>query len=175
MEKILALATIFFLLVSVFPIIVLKVKAEPQSVITFSGYEWIMKSSETTKVGPSPNYWSGKNVWVDENGWLHLKITYRDGRWYCAEVYTKKLLEYGTYVFYITSRIDMLDKNVILGLFAYKDDEHEVDIEFSKWGNDDARTRGSRFNHQQMWRAVIKKILRYQVNGRVLYPLVYMG
>ncbi len=27
----------------------------------------------------------------------------------------------------------------MLGLFAYKDDEHEVDIEFSKWGNKDAK------------------------------------
>ena len=30
--------------------------------------------------------------------------------------------------------MDNLDKNVVLGLFAYKDDSHEVDIEYSKWG-----------------------------------------
>ncbi|MBO3831836.1 MAG: hypothetical protein FGF51_00410 [Candidatus Brockarchaeota archaeon] len=139
LKKILTLTTISLLLILTFPIIVSKVKAEPQRTITFSDYEWIIKSSETAKAGPGPNYWSDKNVWVDENGWLHLKITYKDERGYCAEVYTKERLGYGTYVFYIASRIDILDRNVVLGLFAYKDDEHEVDIEFSKWGNGDAK------------------------------------
>ncbi len=72
--------TIFLLMILTFPIIVPEIKAVSQRTIVFSGYEWIVKSSETAKAGPGPNYWLDENVWVDENGWLHLKITYKAGR-----------------------------------------------------------------------------------------------
>ncbi len=108
----------------------------PAGTIEFSGYTWYVESSEQL-VNPGPNYWSNspQNVWLDNNGWLHLQITNRDGKWYCPELSTLQTLGYGTYVFYVASRIDNLDKNVVLGLFAYKDDYHEIDIEFAKWGN----------------------------------------
>ncbi len=107
------------------------------STISFSGYTWYVENSEQL-CNPGPNYWSNnpENVWVDENGWLHLKITNRNGKWYCAEVTTTQTFGYGTYAFYVASNIANLDRNVILGLFAYKDDAHEVDIEFSKWGDE---------------------------------------
>jgi hypothetical protein len=105
------------------------------STVSFSGYTWYIENTQQP-CNPGPNYWSNspENVWVDENGWLHLKITQRNGKWYCAELTTIQTLGYGTYAFYLASRTDNLDKNVVLGLFAYKDDTHEVDIEFSKWG-----------------------------------------
>jgi hypothetical protein len=37
--------------------------------------------------------------------------------------------------FYLISPLDTLDKNVVAGLFLYKNDTKEIDIEFSKWGN----------------------------------------
>ncbi|MCW4018488.1 MAG: glycoside hydrolase family 16 protein [Candidatus Bathyarchaeota archaeon] len=105
------------------------------STIYFSGYTWWVENTETPRK-PGPNYWSNspENVWVDENGWLHLQITNRNGKWYCAELTTTQTLGYGTYAFQVASRTDNFDKNVVLGLFAYKDDTHEIDIEFSKWG-----------------------------------------
>ncbi len=104
--------------------------------ILFSGYIWETKNSGL--FGPGPNYWSNspENLWIDENGYLHLKITYTDGKWVCPEVRTQTL-GYGTYTFYTASNIDTIDKNAVLGLFAYKDDNHEVDIEFSRWGIED--------------------------------------
>ncbi|MGD6852523.1 MAG: glycoside hydrolase family 16 protein [Candidatus Bathyarchaeia archaeon] len=104
--------------------------------IKFSGYIWNIKYS-SQPANPGGNYWSNspQNVWVDENGWLHLKITKVNGKWYCAEVTCTKTLGYGTYAFYLVSRTDNFDKNVVLGLFAYKDDSHEVDIEYTKWSN----------------------------------------
>jgi hypothetical protein len=112
------------------------VAAAYPSTITFSGYTWYVENNERP-CNPGPNYWSNnpQNVWVDANGWLHLAITNRQGKWYCAELTSTQTFGYGTYVFYLASRIDNLDKNVVFGLFAYKDDSHEVDIEFSKWGN----------------------------------------
>lgn len=113
--------------------------------ILFSGYIWDVRNSDLS--GPGPNYWSNntENVWLDENGYLHLKITYTDGKWVCPEVRTQTL-GYGTYTFYTASNIDALDKNVVLGLFAYKDDSHEVDIEFSRWGIENYTNAGFTFN-----------------------------
>jgi hypothetical protein len=102
-------------------------------IIEFSGCTWYVKSGYG---GPGPNYWSDseENVWLDPNGWLHLKIRYKDGIWYCSEVYTTEFTRYGIHRFYVISRLDSLDRNVVLGLFIYANDTTEVDIEFSKWG-----------------------------------------
>lgn len=108
-------------------------------ILSFSGYQWRVKSS-ASPFGPGPNYFSdnSENVWVDELGQLHLKITKRNGKWYCAEVVSKETFGYGTYRFYVASRIDQLDENVIVGLFTWDDDpannHREIDIEFAKWG-----------------------------------------
>ncbi|HDH99419.1 MAG: hypothetical protein DRQ14_06755 [Candidatus Latescibacterota bacterium] len=107
--------------------------------ISFSGYTWRVKASESP-LGPGPNYFSdsSENVWVDAQGQLHLKVTERDGRWYCAEVVSEGSFGYGAYDFYLASRIDKLDRNVVLGLFTWDDapegHHREIDIEFSRWG-----------------------------------------
>ncbi len=104
--------------------------------INFSGYTWWIENTNNQLVNPGPNYWSNspQNVWVDTNGYLHLKITYSNGRWYCPEVTCTQTFGYGLYTYYLASRIDNFDKNIVAGLFARIDDTHEVDIEFSKWG-----------------------------------------
>jgi hypothetical protein len=108
--------------------------AEKHDTITFSGYTWQVVNNDAQS-NPGMNYWSNseENVWIDDAGQLHLRITHRDGKWYCAEVYTTDVLGYGTYTFTTASRIDQLDQNIILGLFASNDDYREVDIEYSKW------------------------------------------
>jgi len=67
-------------------------------------------------------------------GQLHLRITKRNGRWYCSEVDMLQVLGYGRYEFYLASRVDSIDKNEVVGLFVYQDDSYEIDIEFSRWG-----------------------------------------
>jgi len=107
-------------------------------VISFSGLDWRVKSSGENRVGPGPNYFSDSedNVMVDEQGRLHLKITFRDGRWYCSGIETVKSYGHDKYVFYISSRPDSLDKQVVWGLYTYSNDQEEIDIEFSRWGID---------------------------------------
>jgi hypothetical protein len=104
--------------------------------INFSGYTWWIENTNTQRAHPGPNYWSNspQNVWVDTNGYLHLKITYINGKYYCPEITTTQTLGYGTYIFKVASRIDGFDKNIVAGLFARIDDNREIDIEFSKWG-----------------------------------------
>ncbi len=63
-----------------------------------------------------------------------MRITYRNGSWYVAEVGVPQSLGYGKYVFYVASGVDLLDKSVVAGMFVYQDDMNEIDIEFSRWG-----------------------------------------
>ena len=108
--------------------------------INFSDIRWDVRPGSESPQGPGSNYWSNstENIWKDGDGQLHLKITYRNGTWYCPEIYTQESFGYGKYYFFVSSRVDELDKNVVGGLFTYLDDNNEIDIEFSKWGQSTA-------------------------------------
>jgi hypothetical protein len=105
--------------------------------IRFSGLDWTVRGSG--RGGPGPNEWDENNVWVDDCGYLHLKLAPRDGTWYCSEVSTTTRLGFGRYQFWIEGPVDKLDLNVVLGLFNYpprdvgRGGTHELDIEFAKW------------------------------------------
>lgn len=111
--------------------------------INWSGFTWFIASSNETKCGPGPNYFSSSNdnVWVDGTGDLHLKITKRNGKFYCAELFTAQEVDYGLYTFYLSSRVDQIDKNAVLGLFTWNDlncvtnANSEIDIEFTRWSD----------------------------------------
>ena len=115
--------------------------------VEFSGYTWQLKSSEEG-IGPGPNFFSDSpdNVWVDSRGRLHLKLTYSNGRWYCAEVVNTESLGHGRYSFQLDSPVSDFDPNVVLGLFTWSDDpaynNREIDIEFSRWADADDQTNG---------------------------------
>jgi hypothetical protein len=108
----------------------------------FSGFEWVVRGDGTGN--PGNNVWSSRNAWVDQNGALHLLLSYRNGQWYSSEVFTKARLGFGVYQFKIDSRLDLFDKNVVFGMFHYPtsdvgpDRTHELDIEIAKWGNQNA-------------------------------------
>lgn len=108
-------------------------------VISFSGFEWIVRTSGTAEQGPGPNLFSDskENVWVDDQGRLHLKIVEKGGLWYCAGITQRHSLSHGKYIFYVSSDVSKLDQNVVGGLFTYMNDEEEIDIEFSKWSDPD--------------------------------------
>ncbi|MHA1272396.1 MAG: glycoside hydrolase family 16 protein [Promethearchaeota archaeon] len=106
------------------------------NIINFSGYRWYIRDTGGEKEGPGPNYFinDNKSVWVDENGYLHLKIRKINGTWYCAEIFSEKSFGYGIYSFEMESGFEDLDINIVVGLFVYLDDNNEIDIEFSRWG-----------------------------------------
>lgn len=106
---------------------------DSERIIDFAGRQWNVKSG--CELGPGPNCWSDDqpSVWVD-GGQLHLKIREIDGTWNSAEVYTTECTQYGMHRFFTVGRLDNLDKNVVAALFLYKDDDTEMDIEFSKFG-----------------------------------------
>ncbi len=105
--------------------------------ISFSGYNWKIKHSPTQKIGPGPNYWAKQNVWVDAQGHLHLRLIKYQNKWYCSEVQSVDSFGMGTWQWKIEGRVDLLDKNVVFGLFNYSGNDgfDEMDIEFARWGN----------------------------------------
>lgn len=116
--------------------------------IRFSGYDWTVKTYENQQWGPGPNYFSGdeRDITIDKNGFLHLKIVNRDGKWMSTEVICDEAMGYGKYSWTVEGTMDSYAPNTVVGLFTWDDHtfdsdaNSEVDIEFSKWGNPSRNT-----------------------------------
>jgi hypothetical protein len=117
---------------------VVRTASEVYRVVRFANYDWRVKVS-TTPVGPGPNIFSdsAETLWIDSQGFLHLKIRSEGRTWKCSEVILQKSLGYGTYTFYVKGQLDLNDKHSVLGLFTWDDDpaqnHREIDVEISKW------------------------------------------
>lgn len=131
-------------------------------IINFSGYEWVVRATDEGKKGPGPNYFSDseENVWVDDDGRLHLKVVERNGNWYCSGIILRKSYGFKKYVFYVSSRVDNLDENIVGGLFTHITDDEEIDIEFSRWS--DPENQNSQFAVQPSYKAGNKE--RYDLD-----------
>ena len=107
----------------------------------FSGYVWEARKT-TQPQAAGPNYYSSdeRDVWVDADKKLHMKISRRDGKWLCSEIFSSGQFGYGTYVFRVAGRPDTLDRNAVLGFFTWDDNSFdtgalsELDIEITRWG-----------------------------------------
>jgi hypothetical protein len=121
--------------------------------LEWSGINWTVKRTvQNIAVSPGPNLFNSdeNNVFIDNNGWLHVKITNPTGQWLCSELIADTSLGYGTYTFNLKSRVDNMDVNTVLGIFTWDDIAQysasmqenyyrEYDFEFSYWsipGND---------------------------------------
>ncbi len=107
--------------------------------VTWSGGSWQIKTSKAA-VGPGPNIFSKANVSVDASGFLHLRIAQdASGRWTTAEVIGPTSHGYGVYSWVVGTRLDQLDRNVVLGLFTWSDRpqyaHREIDYEAARWGS----------------------------------------
>ncbi|CEK12235.1 glycoside hydrolase family 16 protein [Legionella hackeliae] len=135
--------------------------------IEFSNLTWETREGFG---GVGANNWASNNVWVDSNGWLHLKITNINGKWYCAEIFTTTKLGFGQYWFYTIGKVDNLDPNVVFGLFNYPtkdggpDGTNEIDIEFSKWAATEPTASNISYT---VWPAILapnKTVLSFSIN-----------
>jgi len=106
-------------------------------ILNFSGYEW------TTSAGPifhagSRNFFDPANVWTDERGALHLRISGSPGKWSAAEVKLTRSLGYGTYRFQLRD-VSHLEPSAVLTLITWdgvgtESTRRELDIELGRWG-----------------------------------------
>ncbi len=111
--------------------------------VNFSGQTWRVKNGR--RFGPGPNAWanSPKNVWLDDQGQLHLAIVPSGDRWDCAEVVATRSLGYGEYRWVIAGNLSKFDPRVVLGLFLYENDQREIDFELSRWAERKTRMHNS--------------------------------
>jgi len=108
--------------------------------VEFSGYTWAVKNVPLG--GPGPNRWSDStdSVWVDAEGKLHLKVRQIAGQWYSSEVTMQQSLSYGRYEFMLETNTETYDPGIVAGLFTYRNDTEEIDIELTQFGNAAAPT-----------------------------------
>ena len=106
--------------------------------INWAGHQWHLTQGGMAGVAAG----SPANIAIDQNGYLHLSVVKRDGKWSAAEMFTTDALGFGTYQWVVQGDVYDMDKSVALGLFTYgpaahvgADAENEIDIEFSKWNN----------------------------------------
>ena len=109
-----------------------------EKTLRFSGYDWVARSAGSDR-GGEPNDYDPENDWVDERGFLHLRMQERSGKWTCAEVYLTRSLGYGTYKFVVQDSAH-LRPSAVFGLFTWdlansQDFRNEIDIELSQWGD----------------------------------------
>jgi hypothetical protein len=110
---------------------------------SFAGFEWERKSGCS---GPGPNCWASANVEPVTGGGIRLRLTRVSGRWYAAEIRTTRPVPTGSYAFQLVGRPDLLDPNVVLGVFLYDDAAGdagdpcpaELDLESSRFGDPSA-------------------------------------
>ena len=104
-------------------------------VLEFAGRCWQVRGSETP-IGTGPNRWSSEHdaVGVGPDGTLRLRARPVGGRWFGAEVRTPLTLEETSVALELRGPLGQLDPQVVVGVFVYRDDLSELDVEFSTWG-----------------------------------------
>jgi hypothetical protein len=106
-------------------------------VVNFSGYEWTASTGPIFHAG-SRNFFDPANVWTDEKGALHLRISGSQGRWNVAELKLTRSLGYGTYRFQVRD-ISHLEPSAVLTLITWdgegtESNRRELDVELGRWG-----------------------------------------
>jgi len=106
-------------------------------VLNFSGYEWKTSTGPIFRAG-SRNFFDPANVWTDESGALHLRISGSAEKWTAAELKLTRSLGYGTYRFQVRD-VSALEPSATLTLITWdgvgtESNRRELDVEFGRWG-----------------------------------------
>jgi hypothetical protein len=110
----------------------------PTVALRFSGYDWDVQTVSATRGGLN-NLYDADNVWTDDRGAMHLRITKKEKGWTCAHVVMTRSLGYGTYRF-VVSDTSHLEPAVVLSMHTFDEfggPEHyrEMDVEIGDWGD----------------------------------------
>src|SRR5713226_6184622 len=106
-------------------------------ILNFSGYEWTTSAGSIFRAG-SRNFFDPANVWTDERGALHLRISGSPGKWAGAELKLTRSLGYGTYKFQVRD-VSHLEPSAVLTLITWdgvgtESNRRELDVELGRWG-----------------------------------------
>jgi hypothetical protein len=105
-------------------------------IIKWAGLNWTCKNVHD--LGPGTNNFSDSpnNLWVDDQNRLHLTIKKNNGRWDCTQLACENDYRFGKLTWKIdnaSSVFNLSQDSTCLGLFSYKDDYNETDVEISRW------------------------------------------
>jgi hypothetical protein len=105
--------------------------------LNFSGYQWTTSAGPIFHAGSRP-FFDPANVWTDETGALHLRISGTPGKWTSAEVKLTRSLGYGTYSFRVRDT-SHLEPSALLTLVNWdgvgtENNRRELDVELGRWG-----------------------------------------
>jgi len=102
--------------------------------LDFSGYEWQVRGTPGSP-GGSRNDYDTSNAWVDQKGFLHLRIARKGKGWTSGEVDLVRGLGYGSYRL-VVANVAELDPTAVLTFSTWDDagPYREMDIEISRWG-----------------------------------------
>ena len=104
----------------------------------FSGYDWNVRTISADRGGVN-NLFDGDNAWTDTRGALHLRITRKADRWWCAQLVLARSLGYGTYIVVVRDT-SHLEPAAVLSMHTFDEsggNQHyrEMDVEISRWGD----------------------------------------
>jgi hypothetical protein len=102
--------------------------------IEFSGYRWEVREAANNP-GGSTNLYDVGNSWIDDRGFLHLRISKKDDHWTSAEIWLTSSLGYGSYRF-VVQDVSHFEPAAVFSMFTWDDigPSQEMDIEVSRWG-----------------------------------------
>lgn len=105
--------------------------------LRFAGYEWEVKAGSGGYGGKSHHY-APENVWVDEHGAMHLRVTRVGNLWVCGEAHVARTLGYGSYRWRLRD-VGHLEPAAMMSMFTWStatDQQHrEIDLHISRWGD----------------------------------------
>ena len=121
----------------------------PSPAIEFGGYPWRVRNAPSSRGGKSSPY-EPRNVSVDAQGALHLRISRAGKDWSCSEISLQRNLGYGTYSFVVRD-VSGLEPAALFTILTYdytraEENYGEVDIEIGRWG--DPATRNAKYTIQ---------------------------
>jgi hypothetical protein len=109
----------------------------PTVPLRFSGYDWNVQTVTAIRGGVN-NLYDADNVWTDDTGALHLRISKKPKGWTCAHIVLSRSLGYGTYSFVVrdTSHLEPAAVFSIHTFDQWGGDQHyrEFDVEIGHWG-----------------------------------------
>jgi hypothetical protein len=110
--------------------------------IDFSGYRFKVKQGYSP---PGPNLWSAdeQHLKVTKNGSLKLSLTPSEKGWLATEVISEDFFGFGTYTFYLESDPMVYHADMVAAIFLYRDEDNEIDLEFTRWGRKDNLNPGN--------------------------------
>lgn len=115
-------------------------------IVHFSGYDWEARQKYSDR-GGRLNPYDPDNTWVDNDGFLHLKIAMHDGQWWGAEVSLKQSLGHGLYQFTVRD-VSHLDPAAVLAMYTWGFGDRfnrEIAVEVSQWGDPHIKSHNAQF------------------------------